>query len=111
MRLKNKVAIVTGAAQGIGFACAERFAREGAKVILSDIDITKGEEAAEKIQEAGGEVLFVGCDVGGAKPTDRAALSRGFGSDGGGHDTSASAWTASDNSANLTIAGIVINGP
>jgi NAD(P)-dependent dehydrogenase (short-subunit alcohol dehydrogenase family) len=64
MRLENKVTIVTGAAQGIGFACAERFAREGAKVVLSDVDITKGEEAAERIQATGGEALFVGCDVG-----------------------------------------------
>ena len=48
MRLKDKVAVVTGAAQGIGYACAERFAQEGAKVVLSDIDARKGEEAAER---------------------------------------------------------------
>ena len=64
MRLKDKVAVVTGAAGGIGFACAERFAREGAKVVLSDIDPAKGEEAAERIQGAGGEAVFVACDVG-----------------------------------------------
>ena len=64
MRLKDKVAVVTGAAGGIGFACAERFAQEGAKVVLSDIDPTKGEEAAERIQGAGGEAIFVACDVG-----------------------------------------------
>ncbi|MEM7223183.1 MAG: SDR family NAD(P)-dependent oxidoreductase [Pseudomonadota bacterium] len=64
MRLKDKVAVVTGAAGGIGFACAERFAQEGAKVVLSDIDPTKGEEAAERIQGAAGEAIFVACDVG-----------------------------------------------
>lgn len=64
MRLKDKVAVVTGAAQGIGFACAERFAQEGAKVVLSDIDARKGEEAAERLQAAGGDVLFIACDAG-----------------------------------------------
>ena len=64
MRLKDKVAVVTGAAGGIGYACAERFAQEGAKVVLSDINATAGEEAVERIQGAGGEAVFVACDVG-----------------------------------------------
>ena len=38
MRLKDKVAVITGAAQGIGLACAERFQAEGAKLMLSDIN-------------------------------------------------------------------------
>ena len=64
MRLKDKVAIVTGAAMGIGRACAERFASEGAKIVLSDVDAVKGEEVAEAIQAKGGDALFMACDVG-----------------------------------------------
>ncbi len=47
MRLKDKVAVVTGAAAGIGLACAQRFAAEGARVVLSDIDGERGAAAAE----------------------------------------------------------------
>jgi len=64
MRLKDQVAIVTGAAGGIGLACAERFADEGAKVVLADVAVEKGERAAEEIQAAGGDAIFVKCDVG-----------------------------------------------
>ena len=66
MQLKDKVAIVTGAAQGIGFAIAERFVKEGAKVVLSDIETGKGKEAADRLKLAGGETRFVSCDVGDA---------------------------------------------
>ncbi len=64
MRLQNKVAIVTGAARGIGLACAKAFAEEGAKVVLSDIEVTAGEAAVEEIQAGGADALFVDCDVG-----------------------------------------------
>jgi NAD(P)-dependent dehydrogenase (short-subunit alcohol dehydrogenase family) len=64
MRLKDKVAIVTGAAGGIGLACARRFAAEGAKVVRADVDVEKGEQAAEEIQAGGADALFVTCDVG-----------------------------------------------
>lgn len=64
MRLKNKVAIVTGAAQGIGFGCAERFAREGASVVLVDYNEDVGKAAAARLREAGHTAEFVQCDVG-----------------------------------------------
>jgi NAD(P)-dependent dehydrogenase (short-subunit alcohol dehydrogenase family) len=60
MRLKDKVAIVTGAGQGIGLAVAQAFASEGAHVVLADIDAERGQAAAEGI--ANGD--FVLCDVG-----------------------------------------------
>ena len=64
MRLKDKVAVVTGAAAGIGLACARRFAAEGAKVVLADIDAEKGRAAAAAIAESGAEARFIACDVG-----------------------------------------------
>ena len=64
MRLKDKVTVITGAAAGIGLACAKRFAAEGAKVVLSDIDAGKGAAAAAAIAETGAEARFVACDVG-----------------------------------------------
>lgn len=63
MRLKDKVAIVTGSAQGIGLACAEAFAREGAKVVISDLNDDTGEAAATSIREAGGQAHYLHCDV------------------------------------------------
>ncbi|RDD61782.1 SDR family NAD(P)-dependent oxidoreductase [Ferruginivarius sediminum] len=64
MRLENKVAVITGAARGIGQAIAQCFAGEGAKVVLADVEETQGERAVEEIQAAGGEAVFVPCDVG-----------------------------------------------
>jgi NAD(P)-dependent dehydrogenase (short-subunit alcohol dehydrogenase family) len=68
-RVGDQVAIVTGAARGIGLACARRFLAEGAKVILTDIDEKEGATAAKAL---GADVHFVHCDVGSAK--DVAAL-------------------------------------
>jgi len=64
MRLKDKVTVITGAAAGIGLACAKRFAAEGAKVVLSDIDAARGAAAAAEIAAGGAEACFVACDVG-----------------------------------------------
>ncbi|MEE9586520.1 MAG: glucose 1-dehydrogenase [Hyphomicrobiaceae bacterium] len=63
MTLKGKVAIVTGAARGIGHACTVRLAHEGAKVILADKDEEGGQRAAEDLVGAGHEARFVSCDV------------------------------------------------
>jgi len=71
MRLKDKTAIVTGAAQGIGLACARAFAAEGARVMLSDIDDDLGAAAAETIRAAGGEAHFLHCDVAKKADVDR----------------------------------------
>lgn len=57
MRLKDRVAIITGAARGIGEATAIKFAEQGAKVVVSDISIDSLKEVTEKINEIGGEVL------------------------------------------------------
>ncbi len=62
-RLDGKVAIITGAARGIGLATARLFAREGARVAIADIDAPRGEAAAAEIRDQGGEALFVPVDV------------------------------------------------
>jgi len=63
MRLKNKTAIVTGAANGIGLAIAQLFAEEGANVFIADVDEAAGGQGAESIRKAGGKAEFVRCDV------------------------------------------------
>jgi NAD(P)-dependent dehydrogenase (short-subunit alcohol dehydrogenase family) len=63
MRVKDKVAIVTGAAAGIGQTTAEVLAEEGAKVILADIDAKNGEQTAAAIRAKGGTALFVHADI------------------------------------------------
>jgi NAD(P)-dependent dehydrogenase (short-subunit alcohol dehydrogenase family) len=63
MRLKDKRAVVTGGAQGIGRETAAHFAREGARVVIADIDPAAGTAAAEAIRGAGGQAKFVAADV------------------------------------------------
>jgi NAD(P)-dependent dehydrogenase (short-subunit alcohol dehydrogenase family) len=61
--MDGKVALITGAAAGIGRASALAFARLGAKVVAADIDAAGGVETLRLIEQAGGEGVFVRCDV------------------------------------------------
>ena len=63
MRLKNKVALITGAAHGMGEAAARLFGTEGAKVMVADIDEEQGRAVSRRIVEAGGDSTFVRLDV------------------------------------------------
>lgn len=70
-RLANKVAIITGAARGIGAACAQRFAQEGAAVAVLDID-QHGAVLAQQLAAKGASAIFYRCDVTRADEIDRA---------------------------------------
>ncbi len=63
MRLRDRVAIITGAASGIGRATALRFASEGAAVVIADINRAGGRSCAEEISASGGQAMFVETDV------------------------------------------------
>lgn len=60
---EDKVVLVTGGAYGIGRAAAVEFAKRGAKVVVADIDIVRGAETMRRIEEIGGEAVFVKADV------------------------------------------------
>jgi len=63
MRLKNKVALITGATSGIGEATAVLFAREGAKIAIAGRNEKRGRAVAEQILKGGGEAIFLSTDV------------------------------------------------
>lgn len=72
MRLSGKVALVTGAGQGIGLACARAMAREGARVVLAERDQPQGLKAADALSGEGYSATFVGCDVSRKQEVDAA---------------------------------------
>jgi 3-oxoacyl-[acyl-carrier protein] reductase len=63
MRLRNKIAIVTGAGSGFGEGIAKRFAEEGAKILVNDINVANGERVTQEIVNAGGHARFCAGDV------------------------------------------------
>jgi NAD(P)-dependent dehydrogenase (short-subunit alcohol dehydrogenase family) len=63
MRLKDKVAVITGAGQGIGRAYANRFAQEGAKIVVAEINEDHGRRTADEVTQRGGHALCVKTDV------------------------------------------------
>ena len=70
--LKNKVALVTGASSGIGRAVALGWVREGARVVVSDMNRAGGEETVALVRAQGGEAIFLAADVG--QPKDAQSL-------------------------------------
>jgi NAD(P)-dependent dehydrogenase (short-subunit alcohol dehydrogenase family) len=68
MNFMNKTALVTGAASGIGRKCAQFFSFDGARVVVSDVDVKGGKETVQLIEDAGGKALFFEADV--SSPAD-----------------------------------------
>jgi len=73
MQLKDRVAFVTGAGQGIGASVAKAYAREGAKVAVIDLTLDRAAHIAKEIADAGGEAMAVACDVSDRSQVEMAA--------------------------------------
>jgi NAD(P)-dependent dehydrogenase (short-subunit alcohol dehydrogenase family) len=67
MEFQNKVILITGSASGFGRVLAEEFSKEGASLILSDVNIQQGQAVADQINAEGGKAIFTKCDVSQAK--------------------------------------------
>ena len=72
MRLAGRAVVLTGASTGIGRACAVRFAREGARLVLADVRDEEGEALCREIENAGGTALYVRTDVASRTDNERA---------------------------------------
>ncbi len=72
MRLKNRIALITGAGRGIGRAVAEQYGREGARVAVADLTLESAQEAVDAIEQAGGTAMALAMDV-----TDENAVDQG----------------------------------
>jgi glucose 1-dehydrogenase len=71
MRLEGRVAIITGSTRGIGMACAQEFAREGARVVGAGRTVEQGRQVVDEIRAEGGDAVFVACDVSQKAQIDR----------------------------------------
>jgi NAD(P)-dependent dehydrogenase (short-subunit alcohol dehydrogenase family) len=84
MRLQGKVALITGGASGMGMIASALFAREGARVVLTDVADEAGERTAAQIRDDGGEALYVHADVA-AEPEAKAMVAAAVETFGGLH--------------------------
>ena len=71
MRLRDKIAIITGSGGAIGSVTAKRFATEGAKVVVTDVIEEAGEKTVKEIRDSGGDAIFVGADITKVAHTER----------------------------------------
>ncbi|MBW1828330.1 MAG: 3-oxoacyl-ACP reductase FabG [Deltaproteobacteria bacterium] len=69
MRLKDQVAIITGGGQGLGKAYASRFCKEGAKIVIAEINFENAEKVVKELTEAGGEAMAIKVDVSSGEDT------------------------------------------
>jgi NAD(P)-dependent dehydrogenase (short-subunit alcohol dehydrogenase family) len=82
--LRGKIALITGAASGIGRATAQLFAREGARVMIADLNDTEGQAVEKQILSAGGQAIFAHADVARGSDCER-LVARSLGEFGGIH--------------------------